>query len=42
MISLLILQIQRIAFNCKCHQYIKKLGDGKYAIFGKVVHIRVS
>ncbi|XP_052086746.1 growth arrest-specific protein 2-like isoform X1 [Mytilus californianus] len=33
-------EIQRIAFNCKCHQYIKKLGDGKYAIFGKVVHIR--
>lgn len=33
-------EIQRIAFNCKCHQYIKKLGEGKYMIFGKVVHIR--
>nr|XP_022290401.1 growth arrest-specific protein 2-like [Crassostrea virginica] len=32
--------VRRIAFLCKCHDHVKKLGDGKYLIFGKVVQIR--
>lgn len=33
-------EVRRIAFLCKCHDHVKKLGDGKYLIFGKVVQIR--
>lgn len=40
--SLLFGKVRRIAFLCKCHDHVKKLGDGKYLIFGKVVQIRVS
>lgn len=41
-ISVCNMQVRRIAFLCKCHDHVKKLGDGKYLIFGKVVQIRVS
>ena len=40
--SLVFGKVRRIAFLCKCHDHVKKLGDGKYLIFGKVVQIRVS
>ncbi|XP_048769349.1 growth arrest-specific protein 2-like isoform X2 [Ostrea edulis] len=33
-------EVRRIAFLCKCHDHVKKLGEGKYLIFGKVVQIR--
>ncbi|XP_069104898.1 growth arrest-specific protein 2-like isoform X10 [Argopecten irradians] len=33
-------EVKRIAFMCKCHDHVKKLGEGKYLIFGKVVQIR--
>ncbi|XP_021356505.1 growth arrest-specific protein 2-like isoform X2 [Mizuhopecten yessoensis] len=33
-------RVKRIAFMCKCHDHVKKLGEGKYLIFGKVVQIR--
>ncbi|KAK3098942.1 hypothetical protein FSP39_024524 [Pinctada imbricata] len=33
-------EVRRIAFKCKCHDHVKKLGEGKYLIFGRVVQIR--
>ncbi|XP_033739588.1 growth arrest-specific protein 2-like isoform X2 [Pecten maximus] len=33
-------EVKRIAFMCKCHDHVKKIGEGKYLIFGKVVQIR--
>lgn len=35
-------QVKRIALSCKCQDYVNKLSEGVYDVFGKRVFIRVS
>ncbi|KAL3882500.1 hypothetical protein ACJMK2_028837 [Sinanodonta woodiana] len=34
-------EVRKVAFKCKCHEHVKKLREGTYLIFGKVVFIRL-
>ncbi|KAJ8315698.1 hypothetical protein KUTeg_007848 [Tegillarca granosa] len=33
-------EVRKIAFKCKCHEHVKKIGAEKYRAFGKVINVR--
>ena len=38
----LFFQVKRMAFKCKCQEYVNRISEGVYDVFGKRVFIRVS